>query len=322
MTKCDHLLEKYKELALLQAILENHFVCVETLIHEGADVNTTDGSGNSILIHAARNGNSECVNLIVSSGADVNKTDKYSYTALTHAVKNGHGNCVELLTKAGADVNVEYKCGNIALIFAAGNNHTKCVDLLIQAGADVNLRNHVDHTALTYAASEGHDKCLDLLIKAGADVNSADNDNYTALTAAADSGSLKCVQLLLKAGAHVNTLNFRKQNTLIFLVEHSGSPNVAKFLFSAGEIIEVEKLDFVGIRRHSDIPEYLKEELSLKHLCRRAICSQLINFNPHLHLFDRVFHLGLPHLLARYLVYNMSLDDDTTAELFRSGQHW
>ena len=277
MAKCDHLVEEYKELALIQAVLENHVECAKPLIHEVADVNTTAGSGNSILIHAARNGNAECVNLIVNLGADVNKTDKYAYTALTHAVKNGHDNCVKLLTKAGADVNVE----------------------------DV----------------EGHDKSLDLLIKAGADVNSADNDSYTALTAAADSRSLKCVQLLLKAGAHGNTLNFRKQNRLIFLVEHGDSPNVAKFLLAAGEIIEVEKFDFLGIRRHSDIPEYLKEELSLKRLCRRAIRRQLLIVDPHLHLFDRVFQLGLPPLLARYLIYNMSLDDDATAELFRSGQH-
>ena len=149
-----------------------------------------------------------------------------------------------------------------------------------------------------------------LLISAGADVNAADSDGYTAVSAAADSGIIKCVQLLLRSGARINAANFKRQNTLIFLAEHRGSQDVGRFLLAAREVIKVEQYPFLGLARHFDIPEYLQQrelQLCLKHLCREAIRNRLIFVKPHLHLFDRVFDTGLPNLLAKYLIYNMSL---------------
>ena len=177
----------------------------------------------------------------------------------------------------------------------------------------MNRRNEVGHTALTYAASEGNYQCVRLLIDVGADVNAADSDGYTALTAAADSGSISCIQLLLKSGARVNAANFKRQNTLIFLAEHQGSQDVGRFLLAAGEVINVEQYPFLGLLRHFDVPAYLRQrelQLCLKHLCREAIRKCLIHVQPHLHLFDRVFDIGLPSLLTKYLVYDMSLEND------------
>ena len=222
---------------------------------------------------------------------------------------------MELLIQAGADVNIEDRCRNTPLIFATGNKYAKCVNVLINAGAYVNRRNEVGHTALTCAASEGHYECAKLLINTGADVNAADSDGYTALTAAANSGSIKCVQLLLRSGARINAVNFKWQNTLIFLAEHRSSPDVGRFLLAAGKVIKVEQYPFLGLFRHFnvDLPEYLQQQelkLCLKHLCREAIRKRLIFTKPHLHLFDRVFDTGLSNILAKYLIYNMSLEKE------------
>ena len=56
------------------------------------------------------------------------------------------------------------------------------------------------------------------------------------------------------------------------------------------------------------IPDDLKE-LSLKHLCRKAIRKHLLVIDPHQHLFYIVPRLGLPDCLSRYLVYDIEIDD-------------
>ena len=70
-------------------------------------------------------------------------------------------------------------------------------------------------------------------------------------------------------------------------------------LYAAGETIDETKVH---------IPDNLKPpELNLKHLCRETIRKQLIQLSP-VNLFHRVPKLGLPPLLARYVLYSVSLD--------------
>ena len=53
----------------------------------------------------------------------------------------------------------------------------------------------------------------------------------------------------------------------------------------------------------------LEEEMSLKHLCRKAIRKHLLKMSP-VNLFVQVPQLGLPTLLQDYLWLNVSVDDD------------
>ena len=53
----------------------------------------------------------------------------------------------------------------------------------------------------------------------------------------------------------------------------------------------------------------LEEEMSLKHLCRKAIRKHLLKMSP-VNLFVQVPQLGLPTLLQEYLLFNVYLDDD------------
>ena len=77
LANCDHTDENNYEVALIRGVLHGHTDCTELLLRKGANVNTTDGTGNTVLIHAARIGNEDCLELILNAGADVNNTDKY-----------------------------------------------------------------------------------------------------------------------------------------------------------------------------------------------------------------------------------------------------
>ena len=56
--------------------------------------------------------------------------------------------------------------------------------------------------------------------------------------------------------------------------------------------------------------EQEKSELRLSHLCRDVIREHLLELDTHKNLFVRVPRLGLPAGLARYLVFDMSLNGD------------
>ena len=84
-------------------------------------------------------------------------------------------------------------------------------------------------------------------------------------------------------------------------------------LFAAGEKLgsTVQRYSIFGDSFLAEIPEFLKQtelKFCLKHLCRKTIRKQLLMLNAHYHLFNRVYKLGLPTLLASYLVYDMSLE--------------
>ena len=59
-------------------------------------------------------------------------------------------------------------------------------------------------------------------------------------------------------------------------------------------------------QRRKEVKELLEPELNLKHLCRSAIASHMLELSP-LNLFCRVPQLGLPSLTTQYLLYYMSL---------------
>ncbi len=92
-------------------------------------------SVNSDLLDAARKGNTATVQSLLSQGADVNTTDQFGGTALMVAAVNGHVATVEALIDAGADVNKKHNFGKSAKMLAEEKGHTAVVDLLAQAGA-------------------------------------------------------------------------------------------------------------------------------------------------------------------------------------------
>ena len=63
--------------------------------------------------------------------------------------------------------------------------------------------------------------------------------------------------------------------------------------------------------RSTKVPEYLlQREISLKSWCREAIRNHLLDLDPHTNLFIRVPLLSLPSLLQRYVLFELSLEED------------
>ena len=62
------------------------------------------------------------------------------------------------------------------------------------------------------------------------------------------------------------------------------------------------------------IPDYLQFpelKLCLKHMCRQTIRNHLLHLDPHRHLFHRIPRMGLDEILNSYLLYDISLEDNS-----------
>jgi hypothetical protein len=77
---------------------------VKPLLDRGADLNTKDPDGNTLLtmVCAADTASPELVKFLIDHGADVNARSPHGETALELSVRHGHTPVVDLLMRAGA----------------------------------------------------------------------------------------------------------------------------------------------------------------------------------------------------------------------------
>ena len=262
------LLEKVFPNLLIEATKSNEFEAAKMLIATGANVNASNGYGETALRLAAKHGQTGTALLLIASGADVNASNGFAETALTLAAENGHVEIVRLLIAAGngysnnkalidaakmghaeivkllidarADVNARSSDGysiTKALIEAAKMGHTEIVKLLIAAGADVDAKNEQGVTALNGAARNGHVDVVQELLSKNPDVDLMDSHGWTALTNAATNGMLDVVEELLKKRASVNMPN-KKGRTALMLAAEKGHIEVVRVLLAKGAKVE------------------------------------------------------------------------------------
>ena len=116
--------------ALIEAVRKNDLPAVLTHLRYGADVNTKDQSGFTMLMLAACWGRAEIARFLIDNGANVNITNNSGDTALINAAYNGQNEIARLLIDNGADVNIKNNSGTTALIKAASWGHEKTAQLL------------------------------------------------------------------------------------------------------------------------------------------------------------------------------------------------
>ncbi|MGH9969009.1 MAG: ankyrin repeat domain-containing protein [Pyrinomonadaceae bacterium] len=77
------------------------------------------GQGDTRLMRAALDGNTERIRELIHQGVDINQRDDNGRTALMFAVINAHYETMNLLLEYGADVNAASNKGGTALMGAA-----------------------------------------------------------------------------------------------------------------------------------------------------------------------------------------------------------
>ncbi|MBQ2380787.1 MAG: ankyrin repeat domain-containing protein [Akkermansia sp.] len=241
--------------ALSYAAQSDKYDHVEYLLAAGADVNSEDGYGRSVLMRAV-----ECkasvalLQLLLDKGANARQVNKTGVGGtLTAAVKTKNVEILRMMLQAGADVTgacgsralemaVSY-AGNpemVRLLLEAGVNpnsaytnplylavctqqNTQCAELLLAAGADVNARVALGQLqAPPLFGAVGYprkDAFLHLLIAHGADVNARDKSGNTPFLTAAKRGYGSYLRILLEAGADPLLVNDEGLGALALLTD-------------------------------------------------------------------------------------------------------
>ena len=184
---------------LLCAAKNGHLLICDQLLKYRPKINLNhqDERGNTALIHAAIQKNTDVCSLLIEEGADLNIVEEDdNSTALILSAKYGFLPESILLLNAGAIHSIQDWCGKTALTNASERGHLEIVQALIAVNADPNIRDNLMRTALSYASERGHLEIVQALIAQGADTNLVDDHNETALHKAARNKHLEICKCL------------------------------------------------------------------------------------------------------------------------------
>jgi ankyrin repeat protein len=219
------------ETALTVAAKWGDFRKVIALIKAGAEVNLTDGHGQTALDRAVYSDSIPTVKALIAAGADV--TTERRHPLLYGATRWGRTEFVEFLLKAG--VNPRRHIRKI-LRLASENGDAAMVRALLTAN-----QRKVDKRALVQplisASARGDLEMVHLLLKAGADPTIEPRNNSTALMGASEGGYKDIVQVLLENGAPVDTQSALVETrgyTALMIAAEKGHPDIVRLLLDYG----------------------------------------------------------------------------------------
>ena len=140
-------------------------------------------SQNSIppLLQAVMDQDANQVKRLLASGIAPDAANQIGETPLMIAAYQRNTEIVQALLDAGADPNIKEKeWGVTALMYASFQGNLIITGMLLDGKADPNIRNREGWTALMCAAFAGRPKTVQLLIKRGADPYLETRDGWTA----------------------------------------------------------------------------------------------------------------------------------------------
>lgn len=104
---------------------------------------------------------------LIFRGANLESRNEYGRTVLMNAVIRENVEVVKVLLKNGVSVNQVDNDGETALMLASVKNNREIAELLIASGADINKRNNEGQTALSKALRCRSDDVVKLLEQCG-----------------------------------------------------------------------------------------------------------------------------------------------------------
>jgi len=106
---------------------------IETLLRSGADANTKDIKGFSLLMSYSKTNDLDAIRSLLEYGASINDKDHLSFAALDYAIEAKNLPAIELLVKNGAKVT------NDSYMFAVRKNEKEIIDFFDSLDPDKHI---------------------------------------------------------------------------------------------------------------------------------------------------------------------------------------
>jgi ankyrin repeat protein len=216
---------------LYLAIIRHHLQGVEFLLLRRANVNIENMNGDTPLSAAVSSGFSHAVALLLERNASARHTGNGD-DLLHIAIKKGYGQIADMLIdKGGVNVNKTYENGQSLLHMTAARGMVSTTIKLLEKGANPNATYNSGVTPLHEAAARGQRGTAIALLNHKADIKATTKKNWTPLHHAARFGKISMVELLLSRGASPNARN-SDGKTPLALAKHLKHGSVIDILAS------------------------------------------------------------------------------------------
>ena len=176
-------------------------------------INSTDGSGNSVLHYATEWKFKEAITFLLDKGANIHAKNANGETPLFSAAKTDDTEVIQLIVDGGASLFVRDNLGSTPLHTAVRWDAINSVEKLLELGIEINSQNSAGKSALTEAVLSGKKEICEYLLDCGANPNASDTNGVTILMDAIRTANTEIVQLLLDNNANPNLQEINGRNS-------------------------------------------------------------------------------------------------------------
>ncbi|MGV4415255.1 ankyrin repeat domain-containing protein [Chryseobacterium sp. T1] len=186
---------------MIDLVKNNNEKALKTTLDNGANVNTTDSKGRSLLLIAVVEKKINIAKILVEYKADVNQQDQQLDSPFLYAGASGQTELVKLFLANGARFDIFNRYNGTALIPACERGHVETVKVLANTeGFPIDHVNRLGWTALMEAVILGNGSLkYQQIIKILKDKDAkdiADKDGITALEHAKSLGYKEIIKIL------------------------------------------------------------------------------------------------------------------------------
>ncbi len=229
--------------SLLVACKGCAYYMVKDLLKKGASkfVNASDQFGNTPLLMACKEANTEILKLLIKYGADVHQLGARGETLFSYSCGHSSLEVVKILLQNGAQDAVSKESNDLVtpLHNSCSRGSIEITRLLLVNGAKkyIEKENNYNDTPLSLACKQGHLEVAEYLVQNGANIDTLNVNGETPLWAACLQNQLTVIEFLLNNGANINIKNKCGRTLLSFICEFSFS-NVIKYIIERGADIK------------------------------------------------------------------------------------
>ncbi|KAF4871171.1 Ankyrin repeat domain-containing protein 50 [Colletotrichum siamense] len=206
------------------------------LLDRKADIETRDGEGRTPLWHALWNNQESTFEMLLRRGAKIEVVDRNGDTPLIYAARYGTASILQTLLSFGAQIEARNSQGRTPLWNAIYNRHASALETLLNRNAMIEAKDRTGRTSLSLAAEIFNPSALKTLLKYGAVVEALDKNHRTPLWYAAAAGSVACAVVLKENGADINCRDMNDMTPVMKAVEEGQWPVLEELLKFGGDI--------------------------------------------------------------------------------------